>query len=46
MNAEANAILTAQLGGKDLFGYFLSHKKVTYRKGQPGDAGAYDQEIS
>jgi len=45
VNAGADATHTAQLGGKDFFGYFLSHKKVTYNKGQPGYAGAYDQKI-
>jgi hypothetical protein len=29
MNAGAQALLSAKLGGKDFFGYFLSHKKVT-----------------
>jgi len=29
VNAGANALPTAQLGGKDFFGYFLGHKKVT-----------------
>ncbi|MBU1356816.1 MAG: hypothetical protein KJ620_09640 [Candidatus Edwardsbacteria bacterium] len=29
MNAGAQALLSAELGGEDFFGYFLSHKKVT-----------------
>jgi hypothetical protein len=29
MNAGAQALLSAKLGGEDFFGYFLSHKKVT-----------------
>jgi len=29
MIAGAQALRSAQLGGKDFFGYFLSHKKVT-----------------
>jgi len=35
MNAGANALPAAQLGGCDFFGYFLGHKKVTtLRQGQ------------
>jgi hypothetical protein len=29
MNAGAQALLSAELGGEDFFGYFLGHKKVT-----------------
>jgi hypothetical protein len=29
MNAGAGASLAVELGGKDFFGYFLGHKKVT-----------------
>jgi len=29
MDAGAQVLLSAQLGGKDIFGYFLGYKKVT-----------------
>jgi hypothetical protein len=35
MIAGAQALRSAQLGGKDFFGYFLGHKKVTFVVFQP-----------